>query len=145
MSSGMVHHDVRGVAEMLLDRAAGEHVEVLIVGADLHVALERVGVIPLHQRVERLVEAQRLAALHALLEVAPGDDLLHREDARQIDQVGERELRQPLAVVADLGALGIEHAIGLVGVGLRELQHLVVREALAASLACPLGSPIVAV
>ncbi len=53
---------MRLLAALLLNPAAREEIEVLVVAADLDIALEREGVVALHQGVEGLVQTQRLAA-----------------------------------------------------------------------------------
>jgi hypothetical protein len=70
------------------------------------------------------VQPDRVAGLDALAIAIAGQELLHREVGRQGDRVGQRELRQPLAVVPDEGLLAVEDLVALLGVGARRGRRL---------------------
>jgi hypothetical protein len=62
-------HDLRLLAVVALQLAAAQQVELLVRAAQLHVALQRHGVVALHHRVEQFVQADGLLGLEALVEV----------------------------------------------------------------------------
>jgi hypothetical protein len=77
------------------------------------------------------VQVDGLAVLEALRKVVAHEELLHGEIARQADDVGEIERRQPLVVVAHPRQVGVEDFEGLLGVGAGVLHHLIAGELLA--------------
>ena len=92
-----------------------EQVVELVGAADLDVGLDRDGVVALGERVEELRDRDRVALRETLGEIValeqPGD----RPGARQPDELRVVELPQPFAVEADLGAVTVEDAEGLLG------------------------------
>ena len=116
-------------------RAAGDDVEELVGAAHLHVGAQAVGVVALHQRVERLVQVDGVAVLPALAEVLAGQELLQGEVRGQPDQLGEVELREPVGVVRDRACRAVEDLEGLLGVGLGVVRPSL--RASAAGAACP--------
>ena len=122
--------DLRRLAGRLLERAAHEEVERLVRAAELDVGLEVDRVLALGERVEELVERDRLAAAVAVLEVVA---LQHPRDGHvrgQADDVGEGHRAEPVAVVDDGELLGarVEHERGLLEVGLPVGAGLVARQ-----------------
>ncbi len=63
--------------------ARDDDVEQLIAAAHLHIGLLRHGVVALHQRVERLVQVDRLARFQPQREVLARQELLDGEVLRQ--------------------------------------------------------------
>src|SRR5581483_2836854 len=108
--------------------AAREQVVELVGAADLDVGVDRDRVVGLHRRVEEFGRRDRLLGGHPLREVVALEQARHGEDARQPDDLGERELREPLAVEAHLRPLPVEHAERLVREALRVRVELLVRE-----------------
>ena len=101
-------HDLRLEAVVRHHLAAGEQVVELVGAAELDVGLDRDRVVGLHQRVEELGDRDRLLRLHPLLEVVALEDPRDGDRPREPDDVGVGQLREPLAVVPHLGALGVE-------------------------------------
>jgi hypothetical protein len=85
-------------------------------------------VVTLHQRVQEFVDRDRDAALEALREVLALEDPRDRVARRELDHPVGAERHRPLAVVADLGLVAVEHQRGLVEVGLRVRLDLLARE-----------------
>ena len=98
--------------------AAREQVEDLVVAAHLEVGLDHDGVVGLQHRVDELVQGDGLALGVAVVEVLALEDAGHVELAHELEHLGEVQALQPVAVVDDLGLLGVEHLHGLLDVGL---------------------------
>ena len=107
------HHVLRALAERALDGAAGHQVEELVGAANLQIGLEGVGVVALHERVEELVQADRLALGVAQRKVLALQHLRHGEVWREVDDVLEAQLAQPIAVVAPLHLVDVEDTADL--------------------------------
>ena len=109
---------LRLLAILLLQVAAHQQVELLVGAAEFNVGLERHRVVALHQRVEELVDADRVAGVEALVEVVALHHARHGVFGRQLDQPARAQCVAPLAVVAQLGAGRVQHLEGLRLVGL---------------------------
>ena len=139
------HHDLRLEAVGRHDVAADVEVEELIGAAELDVGLEEDRVVGLRERIEKLVERDRLAALVALLEVAA---LEHLRDVvlRGEPHPAEAAKRlQPFAVEPHLGLLRIEDLEDLRLVGLRRSAAISSGVSGGRVFERPVGSPISAV
>ena len=112
--------DLRLLSRSLLQRAAHEQVERLVRPAQLDVRFQVDRVLALRERVQKLVERDRLAAAVAVLEVVALQHARHGDVGRQPDHVGERHRVQPVAVVDDRELLRtrVEHERGLLEVAL---------------------------
>ena len=119
--------------------APGQQVVELVGPAELDVGLDRDRVVRLHQRIEELRDGDRLARLHPLLEVVALEDPRDRDRARQADDIGVGQLREPFAVVANLGPGRIEDHHRLLEVRLRVAVDLLVARASAARPNGPTG------
>ena len=95
---------------MLHHVASGEQVVELVGAADLDVGLDRDGVVGLHQRIEKLRDRDRLVRAEPLREVVPLENPRDGDRARQPDDVGVRQLAEPLTVEADLRTLAVENS-----------------------------------
>ena len=80
------HDDLRLDALLAHQVAAEEKVEELVRPAELDVGFERDGVVALGERVEQLVEGDRLLRLPALLEVVALEDAGDRDARSQADE-----------------------------------------------------------
>src|SRR5688572_965302 len=78
------------------------------------------------------MEPQRVTALHAFAERFASEELLHGERGRELDDVGESELAQPLVVVDEVRLVAVEDLERLLGVALRGGSYSFRREARAA-------------
>ncbi|OPZ90551.1 MAG: hypothetical protein BWY73_01295 [candidate division TA06 bacterium ADurb.Bin417] len=101
----------------LLDRPAGQQVEFLLGGADLDVALQGDRVVALEQRVEELLERDRVAARVTAAEIFPLQHLGHREGGRRLDDVRKGQLAEPVGVVDELDPVQVQDAADLLPVG----------------------------
>ncbi len=104
---------LRLLPEVALQLASDEQVEFLVGAAELDVGLQGNRVVTLHQRVQELVDRDRLLAGEALGEVVP---LEHARDGvlrGELDHARSAQGLAPLRVVANLGARRIEHLGGL--------------------------------
>ena len=109
--------DLGGLAEILLDLAAHQQVELLVGAAKLDVGLQGHRVVGLRQGVEQLVDGDRGALFVALREIVALEHAGHGVFAGQADEVLESERREPLAVVADHGFRAVEDLKNLLFVG----------------------------
>jgi hypothetical protein len=100
---------LRLLAVLGLQVAAHQQVELLVGAAQLQVALERHRVVALHQRVEELVHRDGGAALEALGEVVALHHAGHGVLGRQLDHAARAQRVAPLAVVAHLGPVQVQH------------------------------------
>jgi len=108
---------LRRLAVVLLQLAPHQEVEFLVGAAELHVGLQRDRVVPLHQRIEELVDRDREIAPVALAEVVP---LQHPRDGvarREPDHAGRAQLLHPGGIERDLGALRVQDPEDLLAVG----------------------------
>ena len=94
-----------------------QQVEELVRAAELDVRLERHRVVALGERVEQLVERDRLPRLPALLEVVALEDPRDRDPRGEAHEPGRAERAEPPAVELDDGLLGVEDLEGLLRVG----------------------------
>ena len=104
----------------------GQQVVELVGAAELDVGFDGDRVVRLHERVQELRDRDRLPARVAPGEVVALQHLRDRHHPRQPNDVGEAELREPLAVAPDLGLLGDEDLEGLVDIRLGVPVDLVV-------------------
>ena len=118
------HADLRGLPLRLLKVPCQQQVEALVGAPELHVCLNLHRVLGLGQRIKKLMNADGLARLVALLEVVPLKHLRHSLLGRELNDITEGHLVEPRGVVPDLRLLGIEHAGGLVVVRLSVLARL---------------------
>ena len=70
------------------------------------------------------MQAHLLAALHAGLEILPGQHLLHGHAGIELKHFLIRHLAEPVPVVDDLRPVPVQNLERLLGVRLRILQHL---------------------
>ncbi|MNC34572.1 hypothetical protein D3C75_830100 [compost metagenome] len=90
-------HDYLGRhSVLLLQRSAHQQIEGLVRSAQLHIRLQRNGVIPLHQRVKELMDMDGLAAGVALLEIIPLQHPGYCGFGRQPYHIGKGQRSQPL-------------------------------------------------
>ena len=127
-SSGSVSAHLRLHADLLHQLAAGEQVEELVGAAELDIGLDRHRVVRLRHGIEELVQRDGLLRRVALGEVVALEDAGDGELARELEQVCEVELAEPLGVAAQLGLVGIEDLERLLDVGLRVRVDLLARE-----------------
>ena len=100
--------DLRLLAEIALQLAADEQIELLIGAPQLDVGHHRHRVVALHQRVEKLVDRDRLVRPVALAEIVALEHARDRVARRQADHALRAELVRPLRVKQDLRLVGIE-------------------------------------
>jgi hypothetical protein len=108
--------DARRLPECFLELASGHDVEQLLRRTELNVGAKAHGVVALQQGIEKLVQPDRVAAVHAALVVVPGQELLHREGGRQLQDLGHGERSEPVGVRNHLGMRRIKDREGLLGV-----------------------------
>ena len=120
--SGRRHDALRGQAVAPHQLAADEEVEELVGAAELDVGLEDDRVVPLAERVEELVDGDRLPRLEALGEVVPLEELGDGVAPREADEPVGAEGAEPAGVEVDDGRLRVEDLedLRLVGLGVRE-------------------------
>ena len=108
------------LAEVLLQVATHEEVELLVGAAELDVGLDGHRVVPLGQRIQHLEHADGLMRRPALGEVVALEDARHRGRGGELEDLLDGERREPLAVVAhlELGGVVVEDQEGLLLVGL---------------------------
>jgi hypothetical protein len=119
---------LRLLAVFGLQRAADQQVELLIGAAEFEIGLQRHRVVALHQRVKHLVQADGRAGLVTLGEVVALEHARHGVLGGQLDHAAGAQRVAPFAVVANLGALRIEHQAGLAVVGLGVRLDLFARQ-----------------
>ena len=135
-------HDLRLEAVRLHHRAPGEQVVELVGAAELDVRLDRDRVVRLHERVEQLGDRDRVPGGDPLREVVALEQLGHGQRPRQAHDVGEGELREPLAVEPHLGAVRVEDLHRLVDVRPARSRSISSSERIGRSAERPDGSPI---
>src|SRR6185312_14721902 len=93
--------------------------EFLVGAAELDIGLERNRIVRLRQRVEELMDRNRLARTVAGLEIVPLQHARHGALGAELDQSLGAERAQPAAVEINQGALGVEELedLGAVGFG----------------------------
>ena len=97
--------------------AAHEQIEFLIGAAQLQVGLQSHRVVALHERVQKLVHANRGARLKAIVKIVALHHARHGVLGRQLNHAHGTQRQTPLAVVPDFGFGGVEHQAGLAVIG----------------------------
>ena len=120
--------DLRLHAHVTHEVTSGEKVEDLVVAAHLEVGLDDDGIVRLEHGVDELVQRDGLAVDVAVVEVLALEDARHVELAHELEHVSQGERLDPVAVVDDARALGVEDLHGLRDVGLRVLLDLLLGE-----------------
>ena len=110
--------------ESLLKFPARQQVKELLAAPQLDVGVEHHCVIPLHQRVEELVQPDGIPPLVSPGEVVPHQELLDGEIGSQVDDLLEIEFGKPLPVVPHLRLPGVEDPECLLDVGAGVCLHL---------------------
>ena len=85
-----------------------DNIEELVGTAHLHIRLQGMRIIALHDGIESLVQVDRVAVVPALAEIIACDELLDREIGGQFDQLGKSQSGQPFRVEADLGLVPVQ-------------------------------------
>ncbi len=109
------------LAEVLLQVATHEEVELLVGAAELDVGSHRDGVVALGQRIEHLEHRDRLVRRPALGEIVALEDARYRGRRGQLEDLLGGEPAEPLAVVRHLesGRIVVEDEQSLLLVGAR--------------------------
>ena len=123
--SGVSSTTCGGCPTSRLSFPAHQVVKLLVRPAELHVGLDRDGVVRLAERVQELVQMNRQVLAEPLLEVVALEQPVHGRPARQLDDVVERHRAQPLAVEHDARPLGIQNQAVLLAIGARVVLDLV--------------------
>lgn len=113
---GHSEDDLRALPDLLLQLAPDEEVEELVGSAELDVGLDGDGVVGLEEGVEHFGDGDGALGFVALGEVVAVEELVDREAGREADDVGERELAEPLALVDGAGFVRVDD--------LEELAHI---------------------
>ena len=121
-------HDLRREPVRLHDLASGQEVVELVGPSELDVRLDRDRVIRLHQGIEELGHGDGLARRESLVEVVALEQARNGGRPREPEHVREVELREPLAVEANLRLRGVDDLERLLLVGARVRIDLLVRE-----------------
>ena len=116
---------------MLLQAAPHQQIELLVGSAELDIGFQRDRVVALDQRIEELVDRDRLLGRVALGEIVALEHARNSVLAGQLDHVGSAHLAEPLGIESHLGALAIEHLEDLIGVGRRVGRDVLGRQRLA--------------
>ena len=98
--------------------AAHQEVEFLVGATEFQIALQRHAVVALHQGVQKLVHADRLPSLEAVVEVVALHHAGHGVPAGELDHAARAQRVAPFAVVADLGFGRVQNQAGLFVIGL---------------------------
>ena len=125
---GHGQRDLRFLAVFALDVAADQQIEFLLGGAELDVGLQRDRVVGLQQRIEQFVHGDGLIVVQTRAEVLAFQHARQAIMRAETNHVVAGQFSQPLAVVADLGALAIEDLVDLLEIGFRVGAHLLGRE-----------------
>src|SRR5205814_4196220 len=88
--------------------AARQQVEELVLPAELDVSFDRDRIVRLHEGIQQLRYRDRSLLCEPLREVVALEQARDRRRAREPKYFGEVELREPLAVEADLRAAGVD-------------------------------------
>src|SRR5438105_5360009 len=109
---------LRFLSVVPLQLAADQQVEFLVGAAKLDIGLQRDRIVALGQRVQELVNGDRLSALITLCEVVALEHAGDRIFGGEADHSIRAERGQPGGIECDLGLFPIEDEKYLVGVGL---------------------------
>ncbi len=104
--------------------APHQQVEFLVGTAQLDIGTQRHGVVALHQRIEKLMDGDRLVGLIALVEVIALEHARYGVLRRQTNEIGGRQLVHPGGVECDFGLGRIKDLEHLRLIGLGILEHL---------------------
>src|SRR3990167_3341328 len=115
---------LRGLTIGALQLASHQQVELLIGAAQFDIRLQRYRVITLNQRVEKLVNGDRLIGRIALAEVIALQHPRHGVLRGQPNEISWSHFVHPGGVEGDLGFRRIENLEHLSFIGLRVLQYL---------------------
>ena len=111
--------DLPRLSVILLDLPPHQQIEFLVGSPHLHVALQRYGIIGLHQRVEQFVNGNRRIRSVALRKIValeqPRNGVLRTEP----DHIEKRQSSEPFAIETDLRLFGVEDFENLRLVGFR--------------------------
>ncbi len=124
LKQGHRHDHLRRLAVMLLQASAHQQVELLIRAAQFDIGPQGDRVVALHQRIEKLVDGDRLLAVEALAEVFALKHARYRVLRGEFDHVGGSHRPEPFAVETNFGLCPIQHLEHLIGVGLRIGLHI---------------------
>ena len=113
---------------MPLQLPADQKIEFLVGAAKLDIGLERDRIVALGERVQELVDRDRLPALITIREVVALEHARDRVFGGETDHSIRAERGQPRGVVCDLGLFPIEDEEYLVGIGLGVGFELVARK-----------------
>ena len=119
------------LAPLALQLAPHQQVELLVGAAQFDVGLHGDGIVPLDQRIEELVDGDRLLAGKALVKVVPLQHAGHGALGGQGDHAAGTQLVQPGGVEDDLGLFRIEDLEDLFLVGLGIAEHVLAGQHLA--------------
>jgi hypothetical protein len=108
---------LRRLPMVLLQLPPHQQIELLVGAAQFDIGLQRNRVITLHQRVEELVDRDRLVAMVALGKVIALEHACHGVRCGEANHVDRRHPIHPRRVEHHLGAAAIEDAEYLFGVG----------------------------
>jgi len=96
--------------------AGSDNVEELIRATHLDISVQMIRIVSLHDRVEKLVQVDRLIFVPAFVKVIAGQELLDREIGCQVDEVRHGKFTEPLIIVKHLSAFRIENAKSLLSI-----------------------------
>ena len=99
----------------------------MVRGTQFNISLEGHRVLSLRERVQELVQADRLALLVALREILPLKQLRDGRLGAKFDHAQRPQLNEPLAVEADLGHIRVQNLEHLLLVGFGVFENLVAR------------------
>ena len=94
----------------------------------LDIGGERHGVISLHERIQKLVDADRLTARMALAEIVAFEHAGNRVLRRQPDHAGRAQFAHPRRIELDAGSLAIEDLEDLRRIGLGVRAYFILRQ-----------------
>src|SRR5438093_5773169 len=124
LEDGQGQADLGLVVVRGLDVAARKKVELLLGRADLYIGAHHHGVICLHQRIEELVDADRLALREPDVEVVALQHSGEGDSRREPEDVHEAHGLEPVAVPAHLGLRLVDDLEELIEIGLRVRMDL---------------------
>jgi hypothetical protein len=113
---------------LALQIASAQEIEELVRPAELEIAVDHHGVPPLHQRVDHLVDADRLVLLHPLLERVALDHARDGHAPGEPQEILEPEAVEPLGVAPHLRLRDVDHLLHLLDVRLKIALDLLARE-----------------
>ena len=120
-----------GLAPLALQLAPHQQVEFLVGAPQFDVGLHGDGIVPLDQRVEELVDGDRLLTRKALVKVVPLQHAGHGALGGQGDHAAGTQFVQPGGVEDDLGLLRVEDLEDLLLVGFGIAEHVLAGQHLA--------------